>query len=88
MIESKTNDYSCPRCTVGRCHHQTASFVDIYDGQLFCVPDTPIFVCDVCHFAEFELGALESLWNELDADSFTDEFLTLSEKSRSPSIGD
>ena len=88
MLKSEANGYSCPRCTVGRCHQQMASFVDIYDGQLFCVPDTPIYVCDVCHFAEFELDALELLWNELDTENFTDEFLSLSRKNRSSSIGD
>lgn len=88
MLKSKTNSYSCPRCTVGRCYPQTASFVDIYDGQLFCVPDTPIHVCDVCHFAEFELDALESLWDNLATDNLTDELPTRSGKNRSSSIGD
>jgi len=88
MVNTEANGYSCPRCAVGRCHKQTASFVDIYDGQLFCVPDTPLYVCDVCHFAEFELDALESLWEDLNPDSFIDELPPQSGKNRSSSIGD
>lgn len=88
MLNSEANGYSCPRCTVGRCHQQTASFVDIYDGQLFCVPDTPIYVCDVCHFAEFALDALESLWEELGAGNIVDDFLSSPRKNRSSPIGD
>ena len=88
MLNSEANGYACPRCTVGRCHPQKASFVDIYDGQLFCIPDTPIYVCDVCHFAEFALDALESLWEELDADNISDGFPSLSGKNRSSPLGE
>ena len=88
MIDSKANSYGCPRCGVGRCNQQTTSYVDIYDGQLFCVPDMPVYVCDVCHFAEFELSALESLWEELDVDIRTDNFESLSRKTRSSTFGD
>jgi len=88
MLNSDANGYSCPRCTVGRCHRQTASYVDIFDGQLFCLPDTPIYVCDVCHFAEFALDALESLWEELEAGNIVDVLPSLSGKNRSSPLGD
>ena len=88
MLNSDANGYSCPRCTVGRCHLKTASYVDIYEGQLFCVPDTPIYVCDVCHFAEFALDALESLWEELEVGNSVDEFPAVSGKNRSSPLGD
>jgi hypothetical protein len=88
MVNSDTNGYACPRCTVGRCQRQTAPFVDMYNGQLFCVPDTPIYVCDVCHFAEFALDALESLWEKLDATNVAEDFPTITGKNRSSPLSD
>ena len=79
MSDSNVSEYSCPRCTVGRCYHQTTTFVEIFHGQLLCVPDVPVYICDVCHFAEFELDAIELLWAELDADHRPDDYQSSSE---------
>lgn len=70
MGDLNDRGYTCPRCTVGRCHYQTTTFIEIYKGQLLCVSDVPVYVCDVCHFAEFELNEIESLWAQLDDDPF------------------
>ena len=87
MSDSLSNDYSCPRCTVGRCTQQTTTFVELYHGQLLCVPDVPVAICDVCHFAEFDLDAIESLWAELDADSIMDNFQSSSDTTYSSPFG-
>ena len=88
MSESKADSYSCPRCTVGRCHHQTTTFVEIYNGQFLCVPDMPVYICDVCHFAEFELDALESIWTELEMDDLPDDWQPSFRHKRSSPFGD
>lgn len=88
MSDSNADSYTCPRCTVGRCHRQTTTYVDFLYGQLFCVPDMPVYVCDVCHFAEFELDALESLWEELDTDDLTDDFQSSQGHNHSSTFGD
>ena len=53
---------------------KTTTFVELYQGQLLCVPDVPAFICDVCHFAEFEMDAIESLWSDLDDDFIVEDF--------------
>ena len=68
------NSYPCPRCTVGRCLPQTQTYVDIYQGQLLSVPDMPNHVCDVCHYSEFEIDAVESLWDMLDYNDYADNY--------------
>ena len=72
-MEATAKGYACPRCTVGRCTPQRATFTDIYQGQLLCIPNTRAFICDVCHFAEFEQELLDALWQELYGDVAVDE---------------
>ena len=55
-MDAKTRSYACPRCTVGRCTAQGTTFAEVYQGQLLCIPNTRAYICDVCHFAEFEPG--------------------------------
>ncbi len=64
-MESKIRGYACPRCTVGRCTLQKTTFADVYHGQLLSIPNTRAFICDVCHFSEFEQETLDALWEEL-----------------------
>ena len=65
MNEAKTMGYACPRCTVGRCTHRKTTFAEVYHGQLLSIPNINAYVCDVCHFAEFEQETLDALWDEL-----------------------
>lgn len=73
MHEIKSSRYSCPRCAVGRCRPQTATFAEVYHGHLLCIPNRPAFICDVCRFVEFESAGLESLWEELYGDCPADD---------------
>lgn len=74
MHEIKSSCYACPRCGVGRCRAQTATFAEVYRGQLLCIPNRLAFICDVCRFVEFESAGLESLWEELYGDCLADDF--------------
>lgn len=68
MNDAKTQGYACPRCTVGRCTPRKTTFAEVYHRQLLSLPRVNAYVCDVCHFAEFEQELLEALWNELYGD--------------------
>lgn len=87
MVDSKSKDFVCPRCGVGKCQYQKTTFVELYRGQLLSVPDVPVFICDVCHFAEFELDAIESLWADLEDDFLTEDFESSSESTYSSPFG-
>lgn len=88
MPESKKNHYPCPRCSVGRCHHHSIPFVDMYQGQLLSIPNTPAYICDVCHFAEFERQALELLWEALEIDKSIDDYQSFSDPNYHSPFGD
>ena len=72
-MDAKTRGYACPRCTVGRCGPQATTFADVFQGQLLCIPNTRAYICDVCHFAEFEPEVLDALWNELYSEAALDD---------------
>lgn len=72
-IQNRTG-YPCPRCTVGRCVPQSQTYVEIYQGQLLSVPEMPVYICDVCHYSEFEIDAVESLWDMLDINDYVDNY--------------
>ena len=84
-MDAKTRAYACPRCTVGRCKPQRTTFVDVYQGQLLCIPNTRAYICDVCHFAEFEQDQLDALWEELYGEVTIDEVQPLARHKRGTS---
>lgn len=83
MREAKNNGFNCPRCGVGRCLPGTTTFVDVFAGHILSVPNIPVYVCDVCHFAEFEQTAIESLWDEIAIDDYGDDFQSSTGRERS-----
>ncbi len=87
-MDVKARGYACPRCTVGRCTPQTTTFVDVYHGQLLSKPNTRAYICDVCHFVEFEREMLEALWDELYGDVARDDVQTVAGHKRSPTYGE
>ena len=84
MTQPKDGGYACPRCTVGRCLPSNTTFCDMLDEQLLTIPGMPAFICDVCHFAEFEQAALEALWRQLYDDSAKDDYQTIAPGKRNP----
>ncbi|MYD09025.1 MAG: hypothetical protein F4X02_03180 [Chloroflexi bacterium] len=87
-MDAKPRAYACPRCTVGRCTAQGTTFADVYKGQLLCIPNTRAYICDVCHFAEFETELLDALWDELYGEASTDEVQPLARHKRGSSYSE
>lgn len=87
-MDAKTGAYACPRCTVGRCAPQGATFADVYHGQLLCIPHARAFICDVCHFAEFEPELLDALWDELYGETPVDDVQPVARHKRGTSYSE
>ena len=87
MSESKLNGYACPRCTVGRCTPGTTTFAEMVQGHLMTVPNVRTYVCDVCHFSEYEQDTLEALWHELYGEDHIDDFQSVASQKRSSTFG-
>ncbi|MDE2777089.1 MAG: hypothetical protein OXI77_14255 [Chloroflexota bacterium] len=88
MSEPRTTGYACPRCTVGRCTPRHTTFAEIYHGRLLSIPNVKAFVCDVCHFAEFEQATLDALWEKLYGDGQLDGRQSTSAQKRSSTYGE
>ncbi len=88
MSEAKSKGYACPRCTVGRCTPQKTTFAEVYHGQLLSVPNVNAFVCDVCHFAEFEQDTLDALWEKLYGDGPLEDRQSIAAQKRSSTYGE
>jgi len=88
MTTSANHGFSCPRCGVGRCQPKTTTFVETFAGRILSVPNILAYICDVCHFAEFEQSAIESLWDEVEADTYGDDTLPLNGQKRPTSFGE
>ncbi len=87
MNQAPSTGYACPRCTVGRCRPRKTTFAEVYHGQLLSVPNVNAFVCDVCHFAEFEQATLETLWEELYGDGPLEDFQAFAGQKRGSTYG-
>lgn len=88
MANSNQKGYTCPRCGVGRCQPTKTTFIDVFADQILSIPNVSANICDVCHFAEFDQSAIESLWDEIGIDDFSDEFPSPPNPKRSSSISD
>ena len=88
MNEAKSKGYACPRCTVGRCTPRKTTFAEVYHGHLLSVPNVSAFVCDVCHFAEFEGETLAALWEELYGEGPLDDFQSIAGQKRGSTYGE
>lgn len=87
-MDNSKSGYACPRCTVGRCLPQKTTFTDVYHGQLLSIPNLRGFVCDVCHFVEFDQETMEALWDELYSEAAADESQPVAPKQRSSGQGE
>ena len=88
MSEARSKGYACLRCTVGRCTPRHTTFAEIYHGHLLSIPNVNAFVCDVCHFAEFEQATLDALWEKLYGDGQLDGRQSTSAQKRSSTYGE
>ena len=88
MTDRNARAYACPRCTVGVCTPQTTTFVDMYQGFLLSMPNARAFICDICHFVEFDQELLDGLWEDLYGELARDEAPSAPGHKRSPSYGE
>lgn len=70
-MAEKTRKMLCPRCGVGQCEQQVTPYVDVIDGCFLSVPNVAVFVCDVCHYAEFDQNSLKSLLDTMNVDEYS-----------------
>ncbi len=87
-MDAKARGFACPRCTVGRCAPKTTTFVDVYHGQLLAMPNARAFICDVCHFVEFEQEMLDRLWEELYGEVAREDLQSVAGHKRSSTYGE
>ena len=87
-MDTRSKGYACPRCTVGRCTPQNTTFAEVYHGQLLSIPNVRAFICDVCHFAEYDQETLEALWEELYGEVARDDFQSVAGQKRSSTFGE
>ncbi len=88
QLDAKATGYACPRCTVGRCTPQHATFCDMIGDQLLSIPNTRAHICDVCHFVEFDQELLDGLWERLYGEAPREDFLPTMPQKRSPTFGE
>lgn len=67
-MTNRTNVQLCPSCMSGKLHSQSFVYTEIIDKMLLSIPDTSIFVCDICGYHEMDADMLMWLDNML-ADS-------------------
>ncbi len=53
--------YLCPVCHVGRLRLQPVTYTQVYYGLLVSVPNTPAWVCDVCHTVEHDRQSVQRI---------------------------
>ncbi|MFW5708608.1 MAG: hypothetical protein ACOCX5_00165 [Chloroflexota bacterium] len=56
-IDFGTIDF-CPRCQYGRMQPRPTTLVTFMDKRVVSMPDMSAYVCDTCHYLEFEAEAL------------------------------
>lgn len=58
----------CPRCQIGRLKPGKATYLRVYNDNIVALPDALAFICDVCHFQEFDTLALRDVWALISSD--------------------
>lgn len=52
---------TCPRCQIGVCKPELATYAGVYRGHFVSAPSVPCYVCDICGHREFDERALAYL---------------------------
>ena len=53
--------FLCPTCHIGHLDLSLKTYVHQYGETLISAPNTPAWVCDVCHNIEFDPEAIQRL---------------------------
>lgn len=51
--------FVCPVCHMGHMDLRLTTYVRQYGGTLISVPNTPAWVCDVCHERQFDPESIQ-----------------------------
>ena len=51
----------CPNCHMGHLDLRLTTYVQQYGGTLISVPNTPAWVCDVCHERQFDDASIQRI---------------------------
>ena len=87
-MSAKAVGFACPRCTVGRCMPKRVTFCDMLQEQLLSVPNVRAYVCDVCHFVEYDQEWLDALWEQFYNEAPREEYSPVVAPKRSPTVGE
>lgn len=55
------SDLICPNCQMGRLDLQLTTFIQLYGETLVSVPNTPAWVCDICHSQQIDPESIQRL---------------------------
>lgn len=70
MFQDDNNEWlddECPRCMVGRIQVKHKPFLQLYNNQLFTIPDGLCYECDVCGDCEFDYTNYDIIDKMLDS---------------------
>ena len=56
-----TEAFDCPRCSIGHCQPGQITYTRVYHDQMLVLPNTDVFICDVCGYWEFEAQAIQQI---------------------------
>lgn len=52
---TQSASFPCPQCDIGYCSPSRATWVTLFEGRLLSMPDTPVYICDICGYREFDV---------------------------------
>ncbi len=55
------DNFICPSCHLGHLDLKLTTYVRQYGETMICVPNTPGWTCDVCHFCQFDPSAVQRI---------------------------
>src|SRR3954471_10015976 len=57
----RNEDFICPVCHMGHLDLKLTTYVSQYGETLISVPNTPAWVCDVCHERQFDPSSIQRI---------------------------
>jgi YgiT-type zinc finger domain-containing protein len=60
-MEFKREQFMCPNCHMGHMDLRLTTYVQQYGNTLISVPNTPAWICDVCHARQFDDASIQRI---------------------------
>lgn len=57
----RNDHFICPTCHMGHLDLRLTTYVQQYGETLISVPNTPAWVCDVCHDRQFDTASIQRI---------------------------